>query len=87
MSGDAGNDTLYGGGNPNGSVNSAIRNAVTEWKASALGVIVDHRAGNGGTIDARNNAEGGATFTVTLRRSATPVILSWPTRLGSSATG
>jgi hypothetical protein len=45
-------DTLYGGGDANGSVNSAIRNAVTEWKASARGVIIDHRAGNGGTIDA-----------------------------------
>lgn len=45
-------DTLYGGGDPNGWVNGQIRDAVAEWKASARGVILDHRAGNGGTIDA-----------------------------------
>ena len=45
-------------------------------KAHGLGIgltitrtIVD---AHGGTIDARNNPEGGATFTVTLRRSETP---------------
>ena len=31
-----------------------------------------------GTIDARNNPDGGATFTVTLRRSGTPEIRSGP---------
>ena len=51
-------------------------------KAHGLGIgltiartIVD---AHGGTIDARNNPEGGATFTVTLRRSETPKILSDP---------
>ena len=49
-------------------------------KANGLGIgltiartIVD---AHGGTIDARNNPEGGATFIVTLRRSDTPRILS-----------
>lgn len=45
-------DTLYGGGDPNGYVNGQIRDAVADWKASARGVILDHRAGNGGTVDA-----------------------------------
>ena len=51
-------------------------------KAHGLGVgltitrtIVD---AHGGTIDAHDNPEGGATFTVTLRRSETPEILSGP---------
>jgi signal transduction histidine kinase len=51
-------------------------------KAHGLGIgltitrtIVD---AHGGTIDAHNNPEGGATFTVTLRRSETPKILSSP---------
>jgi C4-dicarboxylate-specific signal transduction histidine kinase len=33
---------------------------------------------HGGTIDAHNNPEGGATFTVALRRSETPMIRSGP---------
>lgn len=48
-------DTLYGGGDPNGWVNSNISNAITDWKATARGVILDHRAGNGGTLDAAEN--------------------------------
>jgi signal transduction histidine kinase len=58
-------------------------------KANGLGIgltivrsIVD---AHGGTIVARNNPEGGATFTVTLRRSAsTSVADALHTRLGSS---
>ena len=48
-------DTLYGGGDPNGPLNSAFNAAITDWKASARGVILDHRAGNGGTLDAAEN--------------------------------
>ncbi|MFT3774636.1 MAG: S41 family peptidase [Minicystis sp.] len=48
-------DTLYGGGDPNGPVNTAINAAIADWKANARGVILDHRAGNGGTIDAATN--------------------------------
>ena len=44
-------DTLYGGGDANGWVNSHLSQAVTFWKANARGVILDHRAGNGGTVD------------------------------------
>ena len=32
-------------------------------------------AAHGGTITARNNPDGGATFTVTLRRSETPQVV------------
>ena len=52
-------------------------------KAHGLGIgltiartIVD---AHGGTIDARNNSDGGATFTVTLRRTETPLRLSGQT--------
>jgi C4-dicarboxylate-specific signal transduction histidine kinase len=51
-------------------------------KAHGLGIgltiarrIVD---AHGGSIDAENNPEGGATFTVTLRRSEPPKVLSAP---------
>ncbi len=45
-------DTLYGGGDPNGYVNGNIKNRIADWKANARGVILDHRAGSGGTLDA-----------------------------------
>jgi hypothetical protein len=44
-------DTLDGGGDPAGPVNAALSSAITGWKANARGVILDHRAGNGGTLD------------------------------------
>jgi hypothetical protein len=45
-------DTLYGGGDPNGYVNGNIKSAYADFKQNARGVILDHRAGNGGTMDA-----------------------------------
>jgi C-terminal processing protease CtpA/Prc len=48
-------DTLYGAGDPNGWVNGNIATAIAEWKAGARGVILDHRAGSGGTLDAAEN--------------------------------
>jgi hypothetical protein len=48
-------DNLFGGGDPNGYVNTQIQDATAEWKAGARGVILDHRAGNGGTLDAAEN--------------------------------
>lgn len=48
-------DTLYGGGDPNGHVNGHIASAFEEWKSTARGVILDHRAGSGGTLDAPEN--------------------------------
>ena len=63
-------------------IDGALFTPFVTTKAHGLGIgltitqtIVDaHR----GTIDARNNPEGGATFTVTLRRSGTPEIRSGP---------
>lgn len=48
-------DTLYGGGDPTGWVNTNISEAIDDWKANARGVILDHRAGSGGTLDAVDN--------------------------------
>ena len=63
-------------------IDGALFTPFVTTKAHGLGIgltitqtIVEaHR----GTIDARNNPEGGATFTVTLRRSGTPEIRSGP---------
>jgi len=61
-------------------INGTFSTPFVTTKANGLGIgltiartIVD---AHGGTIDAHNNPEGGATFTVTLRRSHTPGILS-----------
>jgi hypothetical protein len=48
-------DTLYGAGEANGWVNGNISMASAFWKSSARGVILDHRAGNGGTLDSAEN--------------------------------
>ncbi len=48
-------DTLDGQGSPTSPVNTAINQAVADWTAGARGVILDHRAGNGGTLDAATN--------------------------------
>lgn len=45
-------NTLFGGGDPNSTVNKAISDAITDFRANAKGVILDHRTGNGGTLDA-----------------------------------
>ena len=59
-------------------VNGTLFTPFVTTKSHGLGIgltiartIVD---AHGGTIDAHNNPEGGATFTVTLRRQATAVI-------------
>ena len=63
-------------------INGTLFTPFVTTKAHGLGIgltiartIVD---AHGGTIDAHNNPEGGATFTVTLRRSETAKILSGP---------
>jgi signal transduction histidine kinase len=64
------------------NIDGTLLTAFMTTKARGLGIgltitrtIVD---AHGGTIDARNNPEGGATFTVTLPRIETPKILSGP---------
>ena len=63
-------------------INGTLFTPFVTTKAHGLGIgltitqtIVN---AHGGTIDARNNPEGGATFTVTLRRSGTAEIPSGP---------
>jgi two-component system sensor kinase FixL len=50
----------------------------TKPNGLGIGLTIAQRIVNahGGTIDARENPHGGATFTVTLRRTATPKVLS-----------
>ena len=68
-----------GKGLPEAVMNTLFKPFVTT-KSHGLGIglsivrtIID---AHGGTIDARNNLEGGATFTLTLPRSEAPGILS-----------
>jgi len=49
-------DTLYGGGEPSGFVNQNLKDAFADFKANARGVILDHRAGSGGTLDGAETA-------------------------------
>ena len=63
-------------------INGTLFTPFVTTKAHGLGIgltitrtIVD---AHGGTIDAHNNPEGGATFTLTLRRSETAKTLSGP---------
>ena len=62
-------------------INGTLFTPFVTTKAHGLGIgltivrtIVD---AHGGTIDARNNPDGGATFTVTLPRTETPPVLGW----------
>jgi C4-dicarboxylate-specific signal transduction histidine kinase len=63
-------------------INGTVFTPFVTTKSNGLGIgltiartIVD---AHGGSIDARNNPEGGATFTVTLRLSETPTIQPAP---------
>ncbi|MBW2456761.1 MAG: hypothetical protein JRI68_19750, partial [Deltaproteobacteria bacterium] len=68
-------DTLYGGGDPNGHVNQHIKDAYTDFKQNARGVILDHRAGNGGTVD------GAETATILVRPPETMLVMVSPNEL------
>lgn len=65
-------DTLYGGGNPGSNVNKSIAAALADFKANARGVILDHRAGNGGTMDTVS------AFTSLVRPSGTGFVTRIP---------
>ncbi len=65
-------DTLYGGGDPNGFVNGNLKKAYASFKQNARGVILDHRAGNGGTLD------GAETATTLMRPPATVLVFRSP---------
>ncbi len=69
-------DTLYGGGDPNGWVNGNISAANDDWKKNARGVILDHRAGNGGTLDAAENV------TKLVRPPETVAVVRMPIQIG-----
>lgn len=65
-------DTLYGGGDANSFVNTSLKNLYANFKVNARGVILDHRAGNGGTLDAAEVA------TTLLRPPSTALVFRSP---------
>lgn len=69
-------DTLYGGGDPNGYVNGKLEGLIATWKASARGVLLDHRAGNGGTLDSP------ALLTTLVRPPETLGVVLMPIEIG-----
>lgn len=72
-------DTLYGGGDPKGWVNGHLHDAIADWKANARGVILDHRAGNGGTLDSATN------LTRLVRPPGVVAVTRMPAELGNYA--
>lgn len=68
-------DNLYGGG-PTTGVNPTLNGAINDWKANARGVILDHRAGNGGTLDAASN------LTRLIRPKGIAAVMRSPMELG-----
>lgn len=69
-------DTLFGGGDPNGFVNGNIKEAYALFKQDARGVVLDHRAGNGGTLDAAE------TVTQLVRPPSTVLAFASPAEFG-----
>jgi hypothetical protein len=51
-------DSLDGQGSPTSGLNAALLAALADFKANARGVILDHRAGNGGTLDSATYVTG-----------------------------
>lgn len=70
-------DTLFGGGDPNGYVNGNLKDAWDDFRQNARGVILDHRAGNGGTLD------GAETATELIRPPTSVLVFASPARRGA----
>ncbi len=70
-------DTLYGGGDPNGHVNGNLTAAFTTFRNKARGVILDHRAGSGGTMDAAEKV------TTLVRPPAVPLVFASPMEIAN----